>query len=77
VVGQAGVANKIGRVPLLGTRLLHGAGALAPDAVQAAGRNRAVINTEPEQRTWGSFGFPFFFVWETDQKERLGRRVLV
>ena len=41
--GQGGVRD--GPLPFL-----HGAGALAPDDVQAAGRNRAVQKTEPERR---------------------------
>ena len=42
--------------------LTSGAGALALDAGQAAGRNRAVQKAEPDKRNWGVFGPPFLFL---------------
>jgi len=40
-----------------------GAGALAPDADQAAGKKQTGrYNDEPDQRNWGAFGLPIFYV---------------
>ena len=49
----------------------RGTGAHVHDAGQAAGRNRAVQQSEPDKRNWGSFGTPVFFRADSERQTEL------